>query len=79
MRNQARRNHRSSKRQSSQLNAFLKKAFKVFCQLSDPAQTVLIIGILLLLAWLIAHPLFFATLMKALLGLITARVTLKAI
>ena len=79
MRHQARRNRRSSIPKSSPLKAIFKKAFTVFCQLSDPAQTALIVGILLLLAWLIAHPLLLATFIKALLGLITARVTLKAL
>lgn len=72
-------NRHSSRQKNSRLNAFLKKVFTIFCQLSDPAQTVLVIGILLLLAWLLAHPLLVAALIKALLGLLTARATLKGI
>ena len=57
----------------------MKKAFDAFCQLSEPAQTALVVGLLLLLAWLIAHPLLLATLIKVLLGAVTTWVTLKEV
>jgi len=81
MQKQMRRNRRSSRQQRKQLRGrvFLKKAFDAFCQLSEPAQTALVVGLLLLLAWLIAHPLLLATLIKVLLGAVTTWVTLKEV
>lgn len=56
---------------------FFKQLFDAFCQLPEPTQTVLIIGLLLLLAWLLANPLILVNLVKVILGLITIRATLK--
>ena len=79
MQNRSRSSHRSSKQRAKrpQGTSFFKKLFDAFCQLSDPAQAVLIIGLLLLLAWLIANPLILVNLMKAILGLITIQASLK--
>jgi hypothetical protein len=79
MQNKRKHRYRPSRRHSRQPNNehFLKKAYTAFCQLSEPAQTMVIVGLLLLLAWLITHPLLLATLLKVLLSAITIWVTLK--
>jgi len=79
MQNQRKGRRRPARRQHKlpDHEQFLRKAHAAFCQLSEPAQTVLIIGLLLLLAWFLAHPLLLATLIKALLGVITTWITLK--
>ncbi len=79
MQNHSRSSHRASKQQAqlSKEKNFVKKLFDAFCQLSDPAQTVLVIGLLLLLGWLIANPFILVNLMKAILGLVTIRASFK--
>ncbi len=79
MQNHSRRGRKSSRRRgkSPQEKSFFKKLFDAFRQLSDPTQTVLIIGLLLLLGWLIANPLILVNLLKVILGLITIRAALK--
>jgi len=81
MQNQIKRHRRRSKPQRKLMRdrPFFQRAFAAFCQLSEPAQTVLIVGLLLLLFWLITHPLLLATLIKALLGMIATWVTLKQV
>ncbi len=46
----------------------IEKVFIAFRQLSEPVQTVLIIGILLVIGWLLAHPEVLLALLKVLLG-----------
>ena len=81
MQNHSRRSRRSAKQRGElpPKKSFFERSLDAFCQLSDAAQIVLIIGVLLLLSWLIAHPLILVILVKALLGLITIRATLKAL
>jgi hypothetical protein len=79
MQNHSRSSHRATKQQTrlSKEKNIVKKLFDAFCQLSDPTQTVLVIGLLLLLGWLIANPLILVNLMKAILGLVTIRASFK--
>ncbi len=79
MQSQVKRSQRSPRRRREQQpdTSFFKRVYTAFCQLSEPAQTMLIVGLLLLLAWLIAHPLLLADLFKVVLGLVTTWVTLK--
>lgn len=79
MHNHGKQTRRSSRRRRPQRPAtsFVERAFAAFCQLSEPAQTIFVVGVLLLLAWLVAHPFLLADLLKGVLGVITAWVTLK--
>src|SRR5438046_937339 len=78
MQNKRKQRYRPSRRHNRQPTNehFLKKAYTAFCQLSESAQTIVIVGLLLLLAWLIIHPLLLAALLKVLFSTITIWVTL---
>ena len=79
MRKGSRRGHKLLKRRGRppQEKSFFKRLFDAFCQLSEPERTVLIIGLLLLLSWLIANPLILVALVKAFLGFISIWAALK--
>jgi hypothetical protein len=73
------RRYRSVKQRDHppQKKSFFKSLYDAFCQLSEPAQAILIIGLLLLLGWLLANPFILVNLVKVMLGFITIRATLK--